>query len=184
MTSALQNAVHCDNATNRLLTKWRHHKAWLVVFFPIYFAATLVRIAARAVLLQRSRLPLERLVPAVGRRFHRYVRVIGVPFDYIVYSYSLYGSLCAVRWVNRLPATERASIVARLEASSEHTQVVLISLLGASRKIGNPNNRLPVLCESVINTASHSGRIELVLRIDDDDDLLYYLAIKDRFSSK
>jgi hypothetical protein len=58
-----------------------------------------------------------------------------------------------------------------------------ISLVGASRRLNNPNNTLHLLLESLLEFTRDPSCIEVVLRIDRDDDLLYYYDLKRRYDS-
>ena len=61
---------------------------------------------------------------------------------------------------------------------------VLISILIVSRKSGNPCNKLRSFLDSLLVKTSNLRNVEVLVRIDNDDDLYYYLNIKREFSAK
>jgi hypothetical protein len=80
---------------------------------------------------------------------------------------------------------EKVKIIEALQTPTL-TQVedVKISMVGASRRINNPNHRLSHLIQSIIDTADNPAELELILRIDDDDDLLYFRRVQVRYGSQ
>jgi hypothetical protein len=71
-----------------------------------------------------------------------------------------------------------------LEQSSFDANKVKISFCGATRRKSNPNNKLDLFLGSVIDNAHNISEIEILLAIDPDDDLDYFIWLKNRFKDK
>jgi hypothetical protein len=61
---------------------------------------------------------------------------------------------------------------------------IIISFIGASRKNKNPNNRLSAFLNSLCKKTFDLTQIEMILRIDNDDELEYYKYIYQSFGQK
>lgn len=59
-----------------------------------------------------------------------------------------------------------------------------ITIIGSSRRHENPNNRLGTFLESVVRNTFHPKRVEVIFRIDEDDDLTYFLNVREQFKNK
>lgn len=92
-------------------------------------------------------------------------------------------SRSSVNWYRNLDKSDRIAVLNELHAPSNSLDHVTISLIGASRKLGNTNHRLERFFESICRTTTDLDRIEVVLRIDRDDDLLHYLDLKRKYGS-
>jgi hypothetical protein len=108
-----------------------------------------------ASLLLRRRLEAESMYRAVSRYHLRRLRELS-KFDFDV--------LCE-----------------RLRQSPHSADTVRISLVGASRRLNNPNNTLNLFLDSLLEQTRDRSSVEVVLRIDQDDDLLYYYDLKERY---
>jgi len=105
------------------------------------------------------------------------------PLDRLLYHCSNSASLKAAGALQQ-DARRKAALIETLQTPSLCGDEVIISIIGASRRLGNPNNRLGSLIQSVMDTAYDTARMECIFRIDDDDDLEYYLSIRERFGSQ
>jgi hypothetical protein len=75
-------------------------------------------------------------------------------------------------------------LITFLSEFSISSNEVRTSFIGGSRYLHNPNNRLNQFLDSLINHTSDLSKIEVLARIDEDDDLLFYKRIKIKYGSK
>jgi len=52
-----------------------------------------------------------------------------------------------------------------------------------SRKLGNRDNRLESLLDSFVEVTKHPESFEILIKVDDDDDLSYFLGLKNKFNA-
>lgn len=78
----------------------------------------------------------------------------------------------------------KPSVIEQLEATVFPPSKIRISLIGASRRLGNPNNRLGVFLDSVLRNSYDAQRIEVLVAIDHDDDIEYFLSIKNSYLNR
>jgi hypothetical protein len=90
----------------------------------------------------------------------------------------------SIRHFQQLSATKRSQIMKDLTSYSLPAQGVKITLIGASRRLNNPNNRLDGFLSTVLNNTAVLSSIEVLVRIDSDDDLLYFHEVWKEFGSK
>jgi hypothetical protein len=106
------------------------------------------------------------------------------PVDRIRYSRSRAESLKSRERFANMTEKERAELLRALKTPSLPGTGAIISMVGASRKINNPNNRLEGLLRSVIQKTCDLSRVEMILRIDEDDDLFFYREIQKTFGGR
>lgn len=81
-----------------------------------------------------------------------------------------------------LGETQRRKLVEKL-ATGPLGQDVAITATIACRKKNNRDSVLPVLLESMIALATDIRRVEVVVKIDPDDDIYYFAAIKKKYQA-
>lgn len=59
-----------------------------------------------------------------------------------------------------------------------------ISIVCASRKKGNPHCGLPYFLDSLLESTDDISKVEVVIRLDDDDDLAFYHSIQKKFGNQ
>lgn len=59
-----------------------------------------------------------------------------------------------------------------------------ISIVGATRKKGNPNNKIECFFDSLLKMTSDISHVEVVFRIDEDDDLAFFHGIRELFGKQ
>lgn len=72
------------------------------------------------------------------------------------------------------------------ELMRDHTQQspgCLITMTLGSRQLGHRDNRLEEFLQSFLRMTEQPERVEILLKVDDDDDLLYFRSIKRRYHS-
>lgn len=60
----------------------------------------------------------------------------------------------------------------------------LITVSFGSRQLGNRDNLLENFCKSFLKMTQNPSLIEIILKIDDDDDLIFFSDIKKKFGNK
>lgn len=87
--------------------------------------------------------------------------------------------------LRQLSQQERVDIIKELEdPGSFPTGNVRLTFTVASRRLGNRDSNLARLLESLILLAKRPETCEVLVKIDEDDDLLHFLRVKQRFRSK
>lgn len=95
-----------------------------------------------------------------------------------------------IRSKGRLDATGKdrlldyPAVVEELGAPTFPRSKVRISLVGASRCLGNPNHRLAAFLDSVVLNAKDAASVEVLVAIDPDDDVSHFLGLKNLYKSK
>lgn len=91
----------------------------------------------------------------------------------------------SIKRYQKLSPTEKEAIHRDLSRFSlDNKDGGIISFVGASRRNHNPNNRLDEFLCSLIEKTKIISSVEVLVRIDDTDDLLYYQQIKKRFGQR
>ena len=85
--------------------------------------------------------------------------------------------------LRRLDEAKRGELAAKL-AESDSGFDVKISVMCLSRRIGNRDSNLPRMLNGLLATADRPDCIEVLVKVDLDDDLPYYLRLKRRYSGK
>jgi hypothetical protein len=86
-------------------------------------------------------------------------------------------------FVSRLGERRRHSILSELAAAQSDPRI-MISVACLSRRFGNRDSKLHRMLTSLVATADDPRRIEVLVKIDLDDDLLHYLRIKREFRER
>lgn len=160
--------------TGRVLLRWRNR----LLLWKLLSVTRLYRVA-RPVALARPR-KCSRYFRA-GLRIAR--RYLCLPFAWVMFRLTDHVSRRSAAWFTLLDRIDRLAVLNELLAPSAPLERITISLVGASRKVGNPNHRLDRFFDSLCRTATDLDRIEVILRIDRDDDLLHYLDVKQRYGT-
>lgn len=84
--------------------------------------------------------------------------------------------------LQRQPAERRAALAAALGEGIVSTPE--ISAFCLSRRLGNRDSNLPRMLESLLATAERPERLEILVKIDLDDDLDYYMRIKRHYADR
>ena len=79
----------------------------------------------------------------------------------------------------------RQQIMSDLETFSLPSSVnIKISLIGASRRKNNPNNRMDKFFKSLLQQTADISTVEVLVRIDNDDDLLFFHDMWSTYGSR
>jgi hypothetical protein len=85
--------------------------------------------------------------------------------------------------VARLPSDRRAAILEELAATDGRPNAT-ISVVCLSRRLGNRDSNLCQMLLGLLATARDPSRIEVLIKIDLDDDLIHYLRLKRMFRDR
>ena len=66
----------------------------------------------------------------------------------------------------------------------QYADGAMIAITFGSRQLGNRDNKLPVFLESFIEFTRCPHRVEILIKIDEDDDLPYFEGIKRKYSDR
>lgn len=83
-----------------------------------------------------------------------------------------------------LSSAQRQAIVEELAASRRDPDRVALTFTVASRRFGNRDSNMSRLLDSLLCTTRNPDSLEILAKIDEDDDLLHFLAVKRRFADK
>jgi hypothetical protein len=67
------------------------------------------------------------------------------------------------------------------QISQDRPDGPIITLVGGSRRKNNPNHRLETLLSSIVSNTNDLGRVEVVARIDADDEMAHFDSLRARF---
>jgi len=81
-------------------------------------------------------------------------------------------------------ALRKEAVVKELEESIFGQDDIKITFAAAIRYIGNINCRLPLFLNSIIENTDDLKRVEVLLMIDSDDDIEYFLRIKRQYGNR
>ena len=76
------------------------------------------------------------------------------------------------------------TLVAELSEAPVASGAPEITVMCLSRRLGNRDSDLPEMLDTLIATVDRPDRVEILVKIDLDDDLPYYLRIKRRYASR
>ncbi len=79
---------------------------------------------------------------------------------------------------------EKPEIIQALQSTSFAEEPVRISFIASVRSLGNPDHRLIRFLDSVLAHAADIRQLEVLLGIDSDDDIDYYLSLQQRYGIK
>ena len=83
-----------------------------------------------------------------------------------------------------ISAQQLAEIKEYLLKSTSYKSECLITITFGSRQFGNRDNLLDNFLRSFLRMTGNPQRVEILLKIDHDDDLLFYYKIKKRYHNK
>ncbi len=87
--------------------------------------------------------------------------------------------------LRRLPQFRRTDISRDLTSDSRKPiPDCLLTISFGSRQLGNRDNRLDKFCQSFLAMTAKPRQIEIIIKLDVDDDLLFYELIKIRYKDK
>jgi len=82
------------------------------------------------------------------------------------------------------PASRKESVRRQLTSSPVGDwPETWITLQTPSRKLGHKDNRLEAVLDSFVRMTKHPERCEILVKIDDDDDLNFFNAVKKKFTA-
>ena len=79
---------------------------------------------------------------------------------------------------------QRQGICDELACPTIDSSSIHLTFTVASRRFGNRDSNMRRLLDSLLNTAKNPRLLEVLAKVDEDDDLLHFLAIKRQFSKK
>lgn len=66
----------------------------------------------------------------------------------------------------------------------EYPDQALVTVTFGSRYFGNPDNMIGLFLESFVECTSRPARIEILVKLDDDDDLAFFLEVKRQYRER